>query len=118
MLFGRLSCAYGDQKWRADDEVQYSITCGVCGHTEDARVLVPRLSQVYLQELILDNRQDMIVPVLRNAASLRGWRVYGHNGGSNDLCPGCSPHQVEDDDGVCGDWADEIASKALRSPER
>jgi len=74
----------------ADDEVQYSITCGVCGHTEDARVLVPRLSQVYLQELILDDRQDMIVPVLRNAASLRGWRVYGHNGGSNDLCPGCS----------------------------
>ena len=53
-------------------------------------MLVPRLSQVYLQELILDNRQDMIVPVLRNAASLRGWRVYGHNGGSNDLCPGCS----------------------------
>ena len=73
-----------------EDEIRYSITCGVCGHTEDARVLVPRLSQVYLQELILDNRQDMIVPVLRNAASLRGWRVYGHNGGSNDLCPGCS----------------------------
>ena len=76
----------------ADDEVQYSITCGVCGRTEDARVLVPRLSQVYLQELIDDNRQDMIVPVLRNAASLRGWRVYGSgsNGDASDLCPGCS----------------------------
>ena len=45
---------------------------------------------VYLQELILDNRQDMIVPVLRNAASLRGWRVYGNNRDSSDLCPGCS----------------------------
>ena len=69
------------------DEIHYSITCGVCGRTEDARVLVPRLSQTFLREILADGDQEIIMPVLRNAASLRGWYMYGDQ---HDLCPGCS----------------------------
>jgi hypothetical protein len=71
----------------SEDEICYSITCGVCGRTEDARVLVPRLSQAYLHELSTDGDMDLIRLLVRNAGSLRGWYTYGD---MHNLCPGCS----------------------------